>query len=137
MKRKAIYRLMVTRREAFYIHDEFDHSMMIVETEGEPIEYQPGVAGEFVGRSSVTFHDRVRGNGDVKGYATTYFQEGSLCSVFEGRRDARTRLTKGTWKVYKSSGKLANMKGNGQFVVRQGENEKEYIMELEGDYEFA
>lgn len=50
MRRTATYRLMVTRREMLYVHDEFGHSLVLVETEGEPIEYQVGVAGEFVSR---------------------------------------------------------------------------------------
>ena len=61
MKRKATYRLMVTRREMLYVHDAFDHTLSLVEMEGEPIEYQVGVAGEFVSRRSVTFHDRTCG----------------------------------------------------------------------------
>jgi hypothetical protein len=48
MKRKASYRLMVTRREMLYVHDEFDHALMLVEMEGEPLEYQIGIAGAFV-----------------------------------------------------------------------------------------
>ena len=38
MVKKEQYKMMVTRREAFEIDDEPDHSMMIVEMEGEPIE---------------------------------------------------------------------------------------------------
>ena len=135
MKRKATYRLMVTRREMLYVHDEFDHSLTLVEMEGEPIEYQVGVAGEFVSRRSVTFHDRVRGGGYMKGYATTNFQHGSICSVFEGHRDAESKLTKGTWKIYKGMGKLATIKGGGDFTVKAGANDREYTLEIEGDYE--
>jgi len=36
--------------------------------EGEPIELTPGVAGEFVSRRSVTFHDRTKGSGPMEGY---------------------------------------------------------------------
>jgi hypothetical protein len=39
MKRKASYKLRVTRRECLYVHDEADHSLMILELEGEPLEY--------------------------------------------------------------------------------------------------
>ncbi|GKT08676.1 hypothetical protein [Desulforhabdus sp. TSK] len=134
MKRKATYRLMVTRREMLYVHDEFDHTLMLVEMEGEPIEYQVGIAGEFVSRRSVTFHDRIRGTGEMRGYAITQFQEGAICSSFLGRRDAATGLTRGTWEVYKGMGKLSTITGNGTFTVRAGDKEREYIMELEGDY---
>jgi hypothetical protein len=135
MKRKAIYRLMVTRREMLYVHDEFDHALMLVEMEGEPVEYQVGVAGEFVSRRSVTFHDRVRGHGPMRGYAITNFKEGSICSSFEGERDPGAQLTKGTWKIYKGMGKLSNIKGGGHFTVKSGERDREYILEMEGDYE--
>ncbi len=135
MKRKATYRLMATRREMLYVHDVFDHAMMLVETEGEPIEYQVGVAGEFVSRRSVTFHDRIRGTGDVKGYTITNFREGAICSSFEGYRDGATKLTTGTWKIYKGMGKLATITGSGKFTVKQGEKEREYIMDVDGDYE--
>ena len=135
MKRKASYRLMVTRREMLYVHDEFDHALMLVEMEGEPLEYQIGVAGAFVSRRSVTFHDRTRGAGYMKGYAITNFQEGSLYTVYEGNRDMTTKLTTGTWKVYKGMGKLSNLKGNGTFTVRDGSRDREYILEMEGDYD--
>ena len=85
MVKKEQYKMMVTRREAFEIDDEPDHSMMIVEMEGEPIEYQVGVAGEFVSRRSVTVHDRVRGWGLMEGYVTVSYTHltlpttGSLC----------------------------------------------------------
>lgn len=135
MKRKATYRLMVTRREMLYVHDEFDHSLMLVEMEGEPIEYQVGIAGEFVSRRSVTFHDRTRGSGPMKGYTITNFREGAVCSVFEGERDSKTKLTKGTWKIYKGMGKLATITGSGVFTVKAGKKDREYIIDIEGDYE--
>ena len=34
--------------------------------EGEPLEYEVGVAGEFVSRRSVNFHDRTRGSGPMQ-----------------------------------------------------------------------
>ena len=74
MKKKEQYKLWVTRREAFEIDDEPEHTMMIVEMEGEPIEYQVGVAGEFLSRRSITIHDRVRGWGLMEGYVMAYFQ---------------------------------------------------------------
>jgi hypothetical protein len=133
MKRKATYRLMVTRREMLYVHDEFDHALMLVEMEGEPIEYQVGVAGEFVSRRSVTFHDRIRGKGAMRGYAITNFREGTICSAFEGERDGE--ITRGTWKSYKGMGKLATIKGSGTFTVKAGKRDREYILDMEGDYE--
>lgn len=135
MKRKAVYRLMVTRREMLYVHDEFDHTLMLVEMEGEPIEVQAGVAGEFVSRRSVTFHDRNRGSGYMKGYATTTFQDGAICSLYEGQRDASTKLTKGTWKTYKGLGKLSKIQGSGTFTVKAGERDREYILTIDGEYE--
>jgi hypothetical protein len=132
MKRKASYRLKVTRREALYVHDEFDHCLMLVEMEGEPIEYQVGVAGEFVSRRSVTFHDRTRGEGEMKGYAITNFRDGSICSRFDGKREGG--LTKGTWTIYKGMGKLATIKGSGQFTVKTSDK-GEYILDMDGDYE--
>jgi len=126
---------MVTRREMLYVHDEFDHSLMLVEMEGEPIDYKVGVAGEFVSRRSVTFHDRTKGSGRMEGYAITNFQDGSICSKFEGNRDGATKLTKGTWKVYKGMGKLSSIKGSGDFTVKVGEREREYVLEITGNYE--
>ena len=71
----------------------------------------------------------------MKGYAITNFREGSICSAFDGQRDAASKLTKGTWKIYKGMGKLANIKGNGTFTVKSGEKSGEFILEMEGDYE--
>ena len=135
MKRKASYRLLVTRREMLYVHDEFDHTLSLVEMEGEPIEYQVGVAGEFVSRRSVTFHDRIRGAGAMKGYAVTNFKDGSTYTVYEGQRNAASKLTSGTWKVYKGTGKLTNLKGTGTFTVKTGQQSREFILDIEGDYD--
>jgi len=135
MKRKAVFRLVVTRRETMYVQDRFDHSMMLVEMEGEPIEYQVGVAGEFISRRSVTFHDRVRGTGTTKGYSITTFQDGSVSTTFEGGRDAATRLTTGTWTVLRGTGKLANIRGSGRFTVRERKEQHDFVLEMEGDYE--
>jgi hypothetical protein len=87
MIRKSSYKLRITRREALYVHDAPDHSLMLVEMEGEPIEYTPGVAGEFVSRRSVNFHDRIKGSGFMQGYAITNFQYGSVYSRVKGDRD--------------------------------------------------
>jgi len=135
MIRKASYKLRITRREALYVHDEPNHSLMLVEMEGEPIEYAPGVAGEFVSRRSVNFHDRIKGSGSMQGYATTNFQYGSVYSRFEGNRDGATKVTTGTWETYKGTGKLANLKGKGEFKVTAGEKPNEFILNMEGDYE--
>ncbi len=135
MKRKATYRLKVTRRETLYVHDEYDHALMLVEMEGEPVEYQVGVAGEFVSRRSVTFHDRVRGVGPMTGYAITTFRDGSICTRYEGRKEAGGSETTGDWSVYKGTGKLANMKGKGTYSVKPSETAGEFILNVEGDYE--
>jgi len=134
MKRKATYKLRVTRREALYVHDEPDHALMMVEMEGEPLEYEVGVAGEFVSRRSVNFHDRTRGSGPMQGYALTNFQYGSVYSRFEGNRDGSTKVTTGTWKVYKGTGKLASIKGDGTFKVTAGESPIEFVLDMEGEY---
>ena len=135
MLRKATYKLRVTRREALYVHDEPDHTLMLVEMEGEPIEYTPGVAGEFMSRRSVNFHDRIKGAGSMQGYAMTHFQYGSVYSRFEGDRDGDTKVTTGTWKTYKGTGKLAGIKGDGTFKVTTGENTNEFTLDMEGQYE--
>jgi len=135
MLRKASYRLRITRREALYVHDEPDHALILVEMEGEPIEYTPGVAGEFVSRRSVNFHDRIKGSGSMQGYAITNFQYGSVYSRFDGHRDGETRVTTGTWETYKGSGRLANIKGKGEFKVTLGEASNEFILNMEGEYE--
>jgi len=135
MIRKATYKLRVTRREALYVHDEPDHSLMVVEMEGEPLHYEVGVAGEFVSRRSVNFHDRIKGSGSMEGYAVTNFQYGSVYSRFEGHRDGKTRVTTGTWNTYKGTGKLAEIKGEGKFKVTTGEGPNEFILDMEGNYE--
>ncbi len=71
----------------------------------------------------------------MKGYAITNFRDGSIYSYYEGQRDSKSKLTKGTWKIYKGLGKLANIKGGGAFTVKDGERDREYILEMEGDYE--
>lgn len=109
------------RREALYVHDELDHTLMLVEMEGEPVEYTPGVAGEFISRRSVNFRDRIKGSGSMQGYAMTHFQYGSVYSQYEGRRDGSTKVTTGTWKTFRGTGKLANIKGDGHF---QGHSRK-------------
>ncbi len=135
MKRHAKYRLMVVRREMLYVQDEFDHTLMLVEMEGEPLEYEPGVAGKFVSRRSVTFHDRIRGDGQMMGYAVTTFEHGAIYSKFEGERNAKDGITKGTWKVYKALGKLSTLKGSGTFTTVAGSRDREYILTIDGDYE--
>ena len=137
MKRRATYRLVATRRETVHVNDEFDHTLMLVEMEGEPIEYQVGVAGAFVSRRSVTFHDRIRGTGDMRGYSITTFRDGAIHTRYEGRKDASTGLTTGTWNIYEGLGKLAGMTGNGTFTVKRSEDGREYIMEIDGDYQLS
>jgi len=135
MKRKASFKLRVTRREALYVHDAPDHNLMLTEMEGVPLQYEVGVAGEFVSRRSVNFHDRAQGSGPMQGYAITTYQYGSVFSRFEGKRDSKTKLTSGTWKTYKGTGKLATVKGQGSFTVKAGDTPDEFILAMEGDYE--
>lgn len=135
MKRQASYRLKVTRREMLYVGDEFDHTLMLIEMEGLPIKYDVGVAGEFVSRRSVGFHDRTQGSGPMQGYAITTFQKGAVYNRYEGKRDAQTKITSGTWKTYQGTGELANIKGQGSFTVKPGESKQEFILEIAGDYE--
>jgi hypothetical protein len=108
---------------------------MLVELEGQPIDYEVGVAGDFVSRRSVNFHDRLGGSGPMQGYAVTNFQYGSVYSKFDGHRDGKTKITAGTWETYKGTGKLANIKGKGEFKVTSGEAPGEFILNMEGDYE--
>ncbi len=135
MIRKATYKVRVIRRESLPVHDVYGHSLMLVELEGQPIDYQVGVAGDFVSRRSVNFHDRLGGSGPMQGYAVTNFQYGSVYSKFDGHRDGKTKITAGTWETYKGTGKLANIKGKGEFKVTSGEVPGEFILEMEGDYE--
>ena len=133
-KRHAIYRIFVTRREALYVGDTPDHALMLTELEGEPIDFKAGVAGEFISRRSVGFHDRIKGAGKMEGYAISTFQFGQVYSRFEGHRDAGNRITTGNWAVYKGTGKLASLKGKGTFTVKPTERTREFILEMEGDY---
>ena len=135
MLRKATYKLRVTRRESLYVHDDFDHQLQIVELEGIPLHYEVGVAGEFVSRRSVNFHDRIAGSGHMQGYAVTNFLYGSVYSKFVGHRDGKTKLTEGTWETYKGTGKLDNIKGKGTFKVTSADQSGEFILEMEGKYE--
>jgi hypothetical protein len=137
MAKKETYKLVVTRREAFEIDDEPDHTMMVVEMEGEPINYQVGVAGEFVSRRSVTIHDRVRGWGLMEGYVMANFKNGSVYSRFKGSRDGLRKVTEGTWKTYLGTGNLAGTKGEGTFTLERADKADEFILHIEGDYEAA
>jgi hypothetical protein len=134
MKRKAKYKIFTTQREMMYVGDQIDHTLMLTAMEGEPIEYEKGVAGEFVSRRSVGFHDRTKGSGPMQGYAVTTFEEGQVYSRYEGQRDAATKTTSGTWKVYKGTGKLKGLSGQGTFTVSFGSKPEEYVLALEGDY---
>jgi hypothetical protein len=71
----------------------------------------------------------------MQGYAITNFQYGSVYSRFEGNRDGASKVTTGTWATYKGTGKLANIKGKGEFKVTLGEKPNEFILNMEGDYE--
>ena len=73
MSRKDKYKLSFTRRESNTIDDDTEHSIVVVEMEGEPIEYQVGVAGEFVSRRIITIHYRIRGCGLMEVYVMAHF----------------------------------------------------------------
>jgi hypothetical protein len=103
--------------------------------EGEPIELTPGVAGEFVSRRSVTFHDRIKGSGPMQGYVQATFKHGAVQSRFEGHRDGTTKISAGTWETYNGIGILANIKGEGTFKITPGKRRGEFILELEGRYD--
>jgi hypothetical protein len=133
MRRKASFKIFVTRREMLAVGDGPDHTLMLTEMEGEPIDYTPGVAGEFVSRRSVGFHDRRRGEGPMQGYAATMYEQGGVFSRFEGER--KGPVTSGTWKTYRGIGKLTNIKGSGTFTVKPSDKHNEFILEMEGDYE--
>jgi hypothetical protein len=132
MHRKATFRIFVTRREMLSVGDQPDHNLMLVEMEGEAVDYSPGEAGEFVSRRSVGFHDRIRGEGPMQGYATTLYEHGAVFSRFEGMR--KEGVTKGTWKVYRGLGRLANLQGKGTFTVKSQGIPNQFILEMEGEY---
>ncbi len=132
MERKASFKIFVTRREMLYVGDMPDHSLMLTEMEGEPIEYTPGGAGKFVSRRSVGFHDRTKGEGPMQGYAVTHYENGAVFSRFEGTR--KEGVTTGTWKVYKGIGKLQNLKGSGTFTVKSSGKPNEFILDMQGEY---
>ncbi len=132
MQRKASFKIFVTRREMLAVGDQLDHTLTLMEMEGEPVDYSPGEAGEFVSRRSVGFHDRIRGEGPMQGYAMTLYENGAVFSRFEGMR--KEGVTKGTWKVYKGVGKLANLQGKGTFTVKSQGIPNQFILEMEGEY---
>jgi hypothetical protein len=133
MHRKAKFKIFVTRREMLSVGDVPDHYLMLTELEGCPIEYTPGVAGEFVYRRSVGFHDRTKGDGRMNGYATTVYQNGAVYSRFQG--DKNGDMTKGKWEVEKGIGKLSGVKGAGTFTVKPSDKHGVFILEMEGEYE--
>jgi len=132
MHRKASFKIYVTRREMLAVGDAPDHSLMLTEMEGEPIEYVPGVAGEFVSRRSVGFHDRHRGEGPMQGYAATMYEHGGVFSRFEGER--KGTVTTGCWKTYRGIGKLTGIQGQGTFTVKPTDKHGEFVLEMEGEY---
>ena len=136
-KRKDKYLLRVTKVSSIRVHDKPGHTLTLTELEGEPIEYEVGVAGEFISRRNVTFHDRTKGTGPLQGYSEAHFQNGTIYSAFEGHRDGETKISAGAWKTYHGTGKLAGITGEGTFKVTAGERWNEYILELEGEYEAA
>jgi hypothetical protein len=133
MHRKASYQIYVIRREMLAVGDTPDHTLMLTEMEGVPLEYKPGVAGEFISRRSVGFHDRIKGDGPMQGYAITTFENGAVYSRFTGEK--RGPNTTGTWQTYKGIGKLAGIRGTGTFTVKPAEKRGQFVLEMEGEYE--
>jgi hypothetical protein len=133
MQRKASYQIYVIRREMLAVGDTPDHTLMLTEMEGVPLEYKPGVAGEFISRRSVGFHDRIKGDGPMQGYAITTFEHGAVFSRFEGEKKGPT--TSGRWKTYRGIGRLAGIKGGGTFTVKPSDKHGQFILEMEGEYE--
>ena len=133
-KRKDKYLLRVTKAESLQVHDKPGHTLTLTEMEGEPIEHEVGVAGEFVSRRSVTFHDRIKGSGPMQGYVQATFKHGAVQSRFEGHRDSTTKISAGTWQTYNGIGILANIKGGGTFKITPGNRQGEFILELEAEY---
>jgi hypothetical protein len=132
MHRRTSFKIFVTRREMLYVGDQPEHTLMLTEMEGEAVDYTPGVAGEFVSRRSVGFHDRTRGEGPMQGYAVTHYELGTVFSRFEGVR--KKDVTTGTWKVYKGIGKLQNLQGSGTFEVKATGKPNEFILDMQGEY---
>ena len=133
--RKDKYLLRVTKVGSLQVHDKPGHTLTLTEMEGEPIELTPGVAGDFVSRRSVTFHDRIRGSGPMQGYVQATFKHGAVQSRFEGHRDGTTKISAGTWETYNGIGILANIKGGGTFKITPGKKRGEFILELQGRYD--
>jgi len=132
MERQASFKIFVTRRESLYVGDAPDHCLVLTEMEGEPIDYTPGVAGAFVSRRSVGFHDRTKGDGPMTGYACTIYENGVVYSKFQGEKIGAK--TKGKWEVYKGIGKLNSLKGSGTFKVSPSDKPGEFRLDMEGDY---
>jgi len=108
--------------------------LTMVELLGEPIEYDPGIAGEFVSRRSITFQDLIRGSGTMQGYVMAKFKHGSVYSRFEGQREGTTKISTDTWKTYRGTGKVTGVEGEGTFKVTAGKGRGEFILEIEGDW---
>jgi hypothetical protein len=132
MQRKASFKIFITRREMLSVGDVPDHSLMLTEMEGVPLDYSPGVAGAFVSRRSVGVHDRTKGDGPMNGYACTIYENGAVYSKFQGEKLGA--VTKGKWEVYKGIGKLSTLKGSGTFTVTATEPPGEFKLEMTGDY---
>lgn len=132
LQRKASFKISIIRREALYVGDVPNHCLMLTEMEGEPIDYLPGVAGDFISRRSVGFHDRIKGDGPLNGYVTTIYEHGAVYSRFRGERMGAK--TKGKWEIYKGIGKLSTLKGSGTFTVTQAKKPGEFILAMEGGY---
>jgi hypothetical protein len=134
MIRMDRYKITVTRRHTLSVGDEPDHYLILTELDGKPINHKAGIAGEFVSRRSVGYHNSRRGSGPMEGFAVEIFQEGTIFSYFKGMRDGVEKTTEGTWEYYKGTGKLTTIRGDGTFKVTSAEKAGEYMLTVEGEY---
>ena len=70
----------------------------------------------------------------MHGYVMANFEHGSVYSRFEGQRDGTTKISTGTWKSYRGTGKVTGVVGEGTFKITVGEERGEYILDIEGNW---
>ena len=111
------------------VGDVPDHTLMLTEMEGEPINYTPGVAGDFVSRRSVGYHDRIKGDGPMTGYATTIYENGAVYS--SGGKRAHDQGEMGSLQRHRQTG---HPQGGRHLYVKPTDKHGEFTLEMEGDY---
>ena len=132
MHRKASFKIFVTRREMLSVGDVPDHSLMLTEMEGEPVDYTPGVAGAFVYRRSVGFHDRAKGDGPMTGYATDRLRERRrLFQIYRGQDGRHDQGQMGGLQRHRQAERPQRRRHlHGEAHDTPGD----FILEMEGDY---